>query len=130
MIRMPFGKHRGMTLAEIDGNYLHWLLTLENLSDTLRRAVQEELGEREGASRCQHHPTAADGEQLRRAAEAGARREAAAADMEVALEIVTAGAGDMLKVLADDPDAVQMIKATKAWLQDSAYRLLPTGAER
>ena len=130
MIHMPFGKHRGMPLAEVDGDYLHWLLTLENLSDTLRRGVQEELREREEASRCQPRPTAVDEQQLRQAAEAGARREAAAADMEVALEIVTAGAGDMLKVLADDPDAVRMIKATKSWLQDTAYRLLPTGVER
>lgn len=46
---MPFGRHRGQPLDEIDDGYLRWLVTIE-LRDWLRAAVEEELEARAGGS--------------------------------------------------------------------------------
>lgn len=43
-MRMPFGKHRGEPVADLDEDYLSWLLTLDNLSPQLRAAVADQLG--------------------------------------------------------------------------------------
>lgn len=37
--QMPFGKHKGMPLTELPPGYVTWLLSLPNLSDDLRHAL-------------------------------------------------------------------------------------------
>ena len=45
--RMPWGKHRGQTLDDIESSYLIWCLeSAENLRPTLRTAIRAELAER------------------------------------------------------------------------------------
>jgi hypothetical protein len=63
-IRMPFGKHRNLTLAEIaavDVLYLDWLAGLTNLDAYLREAID---------LLCKKHERAID-----KAMETGGRRE-------------------------------------------------------
>ena len=43
---MPFGKHKGVALADIESNYLTWLLTLPDLKPSLRKAVASALDEK------------------------------------------------------------------------------------
>jgi len=45
-VKMPFGKHRGRDLKDIDENYLTWLRTNVGLRADLRRAVEGELDRR------------------------------------------------------------------------------------
>ena len=43
-VRMPFGKHKGRQLAEIDAAYLLWILdNVTTLSSSLRRAIEGHL---------------------------------------------------------------------------------------
>lgn len=49
-MRMPFGKHAGELLEDIDTPYLRWLLSIE-LKPFLRSAVLSELRSREGGPR-------------------------------------------------------------------------------
>lgn len=64
---MPFGRHQGRAIRELPGDYLRWLLSLEDLERTpLRAAVLRERGLRRGedletagrtrpaAGRCRH----------------------------------------------------------------------------
>ena len=39
---MPFGKYRGRPLSELPDDYLFWLLSLDNLRQPLRLAVEAE----------------------------------------------------------------------------------------
>ena len=44
-MRMPFGKHVGKELDDIPDAYLLWILdNIEELSETLREAIEERLG--------------------------------------------------------------------------------------
>jgi hypothetical protein len=45
-ISLPFGKHRGLPLAQIPADYLSWLLGAAKLSTGLRGAVAAELTRR------------------------------------------------------------------------------------
>ncbi|MFQ5471988.1 MAG: putative quorum-sensing-regulated virulence factor [Dehalococcoidia bacterium] len=38
--RMPFGKHKGMLLPDIPGDYVDWLLSLDDIDDDLRGALR------------------------------------------------------------------------------------------
>lgn len=40
---MPFGKHKGVELEDIDENYLRWLVEECNITPNLRRAVEQQL---------------------------------------------------------------------------------------
>jgi hypothetical protein len=40
---MPFGRYRGHRLDELDGSYLAWLYTLDDLREPLRGRVREEF---------------------------------------------------------------------------------------
>ena len=43
-VRMPFGKHKGRQLAEIDAAYLLWILdNVTTLSSSLKRAIEGHL---------------------------------------------------------------------------------------
>lgn len=46
-MRMPFGKHRGEKLADIDIGYLEWLFENCDLRAPLRSAVKAELDRRQ-----------------------------------------------------------------------------------
>jgi exodeoxyribonuclease X len=35
---MPFGKHKGLALAEVPGDYVRWLLDQQNIDPYLRQA--------------------------------------------------------------------------------------------
>lgn len=42
---MPFGKYRGKPLADLPDDYLAWVLdTCQDISPTLRRAIESQLG--------------------------------------------------------------------------------------
>ena len=44
-MKMPFGKHRGRPLHEVPESYLCWVLdTCDDISETLRRAIERVLG--------------------------------------------------------------------------------------
>lgn len=45
-VLMPFGKHAGDCLSEIDAGYLRWVLRECDVSADLRRAIERELEER------------------------------------------------------------------------------------
>lgn len=47
MMTMPFGKYRGWAIADLPGDYLAWLDTIE-LRDPLRAAVASERDRRTG----------------------------------------------------------------------------------
>lgn len=47
-MRMPFGKHKGEDIEDIEDGYLEWLLNLETLNDSLRSAINNELRMRNG----------------------------------------------------------------------------------
>jgi len=52
MITMPFGKHRGVPIDELESSYLGWLLAnIENLKPYLETAIRAELQSRFGSSR-------------------------------------------------------------------------------
>jgi hypothetical protein len=46
---MPFGKHKGVPLAELPDDYLDWLASLDDLRPPLRAAVHREVRKREQA---------------------------------------------------------------------------------
>lgn len=48
---MPFGRYRGLHLAELPESYLAWLLALHDLREPLRSAVHAEQQRRRGAGR-------------------------------------------------------------------------------
>lgn len=43
---MPFGKHRGVPLAEIEADYLKWAATADRMTPELRDAIATELATR------------------------------------------------------------------------------------
>ena len=43
---MPFGKHRGRRLDEIDDSYIAWLYSLDDLREPLAGAIEEEFQRR------------------------------------------------------------------------------------
>lgn len=45
-VQMPFGKHKGSTLAEIDTEYLDWLIGQDWLRGDLRKLVEAQLSKR------------------------------------------------------------------------------------
>lgn len=45
---MPFGKFKGRSLDEVDGEYLLWLLCLEDLREPLMTAIHTEADRRMG----------------------------------------------------------------------------------
>lgn len=75
---MPFGKHRGTKLAELDDDYLGWLST-RDLRDPLRSAVEVEIRRRGGRppSKPEPAPTGDDAQVER--------------DRKIAIRIVDAG---------------------------------------
>jgi hypothetical protein len=47
---MPFGKHKGVELADLPNDYLAWLIDLDDLREPLRSAVNREYAFRSGGS--------------------------------------------------------------------------------
>jgi Putative quorum-sensing-regulated virulence factor len=45
---MPFGRHRGQPLDELPGDYLAWLLDLDDLREPLRSRIEDEADRRHG----------------------------------------------------------------------------------
>jgi uncharacterized protein (DUF3820 family) len=45
---LPFGKHKGEDIADVDLGYLKWLEEQEWVKDELREALQFEIERREG----------------------------------------------------------------------------------
>lgn len=53
-VHMPFGKHRGLPLEDIPGDYLSWVLRCaEAADDWLKARIREELDRRSGRSHAQ-----------------------------------------------------------------------------
>jgi uncharacterized protein (DUF3820 family) len=48
IMRMPFGKHKGEALEDLDLSYVKWLEEQDWVSDDLREAAQFEIERREG----------------------------------------------------------------------------------
>jgi hypothetical protein len=48
IVRMPFGRHKGLSLDELPDDYLDWLCTIE-LREPLRRALLDEVARRREA---------------------------------------------------------------------------------
>lgn len=46
-MRMPFGKFKGLELADLPDEYLDWLMGLVDLRDPLRMGVEQEAQRRE-----------------------------------------------------------------------------------
>jgi hypothetical protein len=46
-MKMPFGKFKGVLVADLDDNYLKWLHDSIELREPLRSAIREELRRRE-----------------------------------------------------------------------------------
>ena len=44
---MPFGQHEGLRVSEVNTGYLRWMVRECDLEPGFRRAVQEELADRE-----------------------------------------------------------------------------------
>jgi hypothetical protein len=44
---MPFGKHKGRKLSEINTHYLDWVLGLDNIRPELNEAIVKELSKRQ-----------------------------------------------------------------------------------
>lgn len=44
LLTFPFGKHKGELISNVPTDYLEWVLTLSNLKDNLRQAIEKELG--------------------------------------------------------------------------------------
>jgi hypothetical protein len=47
---LPFGKFKGSPITDASLGYLEWLLTLENLRDATRRAVEAEIARRKATA--------------------------------------------------------------------------------
>ncbi len=128
--KMPFGKHRGQYLDEIEPTYLHWLLTLDNLSRGLRHAVEHELAERDRDDRwLRRQQTEGTGGQAvdvqaRGATEAAAQREAVGVDRDYALEIVSQGRRIVFAACTEFPDELKKAKAAEGWLATACLRFL------
>lgn len=45
---MPFGKYKGQAIDKVPGNYLEYLLTLDNLRPETKAEVEKELARRRG----------------------------------------------------------------------------------
>ncbi len=127
---MPFGKHKGRDLDEIEATYLHWLLTLDNLGRGLRYAVEHELAERDRDDRwLRRQQTEGTGGQAvdvqaRGAAEAEAHGEAAGVDRDYALEIISRGAHVVFAACTEFPDELKKAKAAEGWLATACLRFL------
>ena len=48
MMRMPFGRHKGVALDALPLKYLKWLANLDDLREPLASAVYAEMDRREG----------------------------------------------------------------------------------
>jgi len=56
-VHMPWGKHQGVDLADIETSYLVWVLEkCDNVRSSLRAAIEEELANRFGRSRRRSEP--------------------------------------------------------------------------
>ena len=53
---MPFGRYRGVSLADIPTDYLQWLVSLADLRRPLRANIRDELHRREAESWDRHGP--------------------------------------------------------------------------
>ncbi len=151
--KMPFGKHRGQYLDEIEATYLHWLLTLDNLGRGLRYAVEHELAERDRDDRWLRRQAEGTGgpgatvapftrsrtveggtdpvvaDQERQAAEAAAQREAAGGDRDYALEIISRGAHVVFAACVGLPDELKKAKAAEEWLGTAVLRFVRDAEE-
>lgn len=47
-MRLQFGKHKGEHIANVPQDYLRWLLSLEDLEKTLRKAIRHHLSHFDG----------------------------------------------------------------------------------
>jgi hypothetical protein len=101
--RMPFGRYRGLPLADLPADYLAWLDALPDLQPRLRAAVSREQARRRGRT---HAPPRAQGPMP---------------DGTVCAEIVSAGLRSVARRYHPDAGGThdQMIAATAAadWLR-------------
>ncbi len=130
MIRMPFGKHRGLALSAIPEDYLRWLQTLD-LRGWLRQAVVDELS----ARRVQDHWRRQWEEQQRQWREQqrqtsqrpptsrGVNGTAAQQIIQVGYRTLAAKAHPDV---GGNPQAMQDLNVAKDWL-DATIRSLPDG---
>lgn len=58
MTRMPFGKFRGWTVAELPDDYLTWLMGLDDLREPLASAIRREADHRRTARQWEREATA------------------------------------------------------------------------
>jgi hypothetical protein len=75
--RMPFGKHQGARLRDLPGDYLDWLLDLDDLREPLRSRLESEARSRWGSRDFAPDPPPVsgpvDGDVAARIVEAGRR---------------------------------------------------------
>lgn len=99
--RMPFGKYRGIALADLPNDYLDWLCGLSDLRPILRAAV--------------------DAEHRRRTTRATARATASCPDLHVLDALITSGYRALAKQHHPDHggDHTMMVAVTQAaeWLR-------------
>lgn len=51
-MEMPFGKHKGEELEDIESSYLQWVISNLDLREDLNEAIEEELMNRTEGDNC------------------------------------------------------------------------------
>ena len=110
MIVMPWGRHKGVPIDELDSGYLVWVLeNAQRLAPHLATAIWAELCERFGTERPPSSPET---------------RRKPCPDVALASRIVAAGLRTLAKKhhpdAGGDTDTMQLLNATADWLKGVA----------
>lgn len=128
---MPFGRHRGEDLADLDAGYLEWLNSLPDLREPLRSGVDRELENREWNRRFERAYETGQRARDERRQDRQQARETRHVDGQAALALISAGHRALALRNHPDtggkPDVMRRLNTAREWLETTVRNALGDG---